>query len=108
MNLLFLGMRILRTATRLLPYAAMLLTVSTSYAQEDNEVPEYRPGLIAHYRDAQGASCQRRDEAVSFVWGHSSPDPRLAAGPFSAVWRGRLFSIEPGTYRLHVFAAGDI
>jgi mono/diheme cytochrome c family protein len=75
---------------------------------EDDEFPQYRPGLVAEFAQPGGQPFARIDEQISFVWGKSAADPRLSNGPFTAVWRGRLFSIEPGAYRLHVFAAGKV
>lgn len=89
---------------------ALLLASHIAQAQQadDDEFPEYRGGLIAEYRSESGASCRRTDDVLKFVWQNASPDPRLPAGEFSATWRGRLFTIEPGEYQLHLYLAGEV
>ncbi|HEX3870849.1 MAG TPA: PA14 domain-containing protein, partial [Pirellulales bacterium] len=77
-------------------------------ASDDDDEPEYRAGLVAHYADAGGRTIVRRDPDIAFLWRGRSPDSRLDAGNFTARWEGRLFSIVPGPYRLHVFAAGKV
>lgn len=88
----------------------LLAPVLTAQAQfdDDDELPQYLPGLVAEYSDSAGASVQRIDKTLAFDWTQRPPDVRLSQGPFSAQWRGRLFTIVPGTYRLQVFARGDV
>lgn len=85
---------------------------ASSYAQDDDddddELPDVRPGVVARYVGADGSTHVRRDEAIQFVWGEQSPDPRLPPGKFEVQWSGRLFTIEPGEYQLHVYAAGEV
>ena len=76
--------------------------------EDDEDFPQYRPGLVAEYQNPGGPACVRCDNSVNFVWRGASPDPRLGAGPFTANWRGRLFSIVPGSYTLHVYSAGKV
>ncbi|MEX0714692.1 MAG: c-type cytochrome, partial [Pirellulales bacterium] len=75
---------------------------------DDFELPNLGPGLVATYTAADGARAVRRDESLNFDWRGRSADPRLPAGDFSVVWRGKLFALEPGQYRLHVHAEGDV
>lgn len=91
--------------------AAVLLAVvgGGAAAQEDDEdLPELRPGLVAEYRTADGSSCARRDEAVQFVWDGGAGDPRLPGGGFTVRWTGKLFTMVPGAYQLHLYAAGKV
>jgi hypothetical protein len=78
----------------------LLLMTASSYAQDDDEdddeLPDVRPGVVAKYVGADGSAHVRRDEAIQFVWGEQSPDPRLPQGKFEVQWSGRLFTIEPG------------
>jgi mono/diheme cytochrome c family protein len=77
-------------------------------APDDEDAPEFLPGLVAIYQAEAGAKCMRLDDTLSFVWRDRSPDPRLPAGNFSVQWQGRLFSIVPGQYQLHIYAAGAV
>jgi mono/diheme cytochrome c family protein len=93
--------------------AAILLHLSClpalALAQDDEEdVPRYAPGLVAEYQGNEGSRALRIDAEVAFAWEGAAPDERLAHGPFTATWRGRLFTIVPGAYRLHLFASGDV
>ncbi len=83
------------------------------FAQSDDDEPEYRPGLVATITAADGTSITRVDEDVQLdglsPGGDPRPDLRLRADqPWQARWQGRLFTIVPGSYRLHVYAAGNI
>ncbi|HWB01071.1 MAG TPA: hypothetical protein VG713_21415, partial [Pirellulales bacterium] len=75
---------------------------------DEDEEPEYRPGLVARYADAHGNEAVRRDGDLQFAWDATAPDDRLEPIPFTATWRGRLFSIAPGKYQLKAFAAGRV
>ncbi|HEX4128548.1 MAG TPA: PA14 domain-containing protein [Pirellulales bacterium] len=89
--------------------AALVTATQIALAADDeDEEPEYRPGLVARYTDAGGTTLVRRDADVQFAWGAKEPDERLDGGSFHVAWSGRLFSIAPGEYRLHVFAAGRV
>jgi mono/diheme cytochrome c family protein len=87
---------------------ASLPGLTVAWAQDDDEEPEYRSGLVARYTDVTGKDAVRRDADVAFVWRDSAPDPRLSPGKFTAVWQGRLFTIAQGAYTLHVHAAGKV
>ncbi|HEV7223784.1 MAG TPA: c-type cytochrome, partial [Pirellulales bacterium] len=102
---------IARLALRMLILAAACLLASAGFgAEEDDEeeLPDFRPGLVARYVGADGVGHERRDETVQFAWANRSPDARLPPGEFSATWSGRLFTIAPGEYRLRVHAAGAV
>ncbi|HWC91402.1 MAG TPA: PA14 domain-containing protein, partial [Pirellulales bacterium] len=75
---------------------------------DDDELPDYRPGLVATYSAADEKPIVRRDNDVQFVWRGASPDPRIAPGPFKARWQGRLFTMSPGKYQLHVYVQGKV
>lgn len=85
-------------------------TVNSSrlYAADDeDELPVYHAGLVGTYSQAQfDHPVDRVDDDVQFVWNGGPPDRRLAVGPFTARWRGRLFVMSPGAYRLQLFVAG--
>src|SRR5262245_61879398 len=75
--------------------------------EEEEELPVFRPGLVATYSQEGAAAVRRIDDDLQFVSrGGEAPDERLAAGPFAAQWRGRLHSLTSGEYRLHAFVAG--
>ncbi len=74
--------------------------------EEDDDEPKFLPGLIATYSQSGAASVRRVDDDVQFVWRGAAPDERLRHGPFTVRWSGRLFTMAPGDYRLHVFAGG--
>jgi cytochrome c2 len=89
----------------LLGFACLLSCLSVQGADDDDDdLPDYRPGLVACY-SAGGSSIVRRDLDVQFVW-NGPPDPRLPSGKFSATWQGRLLALAPGKYQLHIYAAG--
>ena len=106
-----------RIACRAVRFAAILITGASIFAaaclgaeedDDEDELPDVRPGLAARYTGGDGVAHSRRDEALQFVWAGIAPDARLAPGKFAAEWSGRLFTIAPGEYRLHVYAAGQV
>lgn len=76
-------------------------------ASEDDEELEFRPGVITQLR-AGNRTATRIDERIAFRWGDAQPDPRISADRFNASFRGRLFTIVRGEYRLHIFARGKV
>jgi len=56
-------------------------------ANDDDD--DSHPGLVARYAVGE-RDITRIDRDVQFVWGKGSPDMRLPAGPFNAVWSGTL------------------
>lgn len=88
---------------------SIVLLGSPIQAAEDDEdqLPVYKPGLVATYRQGDRFSATRIDDDLEFVWrGGESPDERLAAGPFDVAWRGRLHTLAPGDYRIDAFVQG--
>lgn len=99
------------TSTWTLRYSAALVGVavlvgSAAAQEDDDELPDYRPGLVAEFVGPGDTRAVRVDETLQFRWRGGAPDRRLASGPFQATWRGRLFSIVPGPYRFAVRAVG--
>jgi mono/diheme cytochrome c family protein/cytochrome c553 len=95
---------------RLVPLVLLFLVAAGQLraqdeAEEDTQSP-YVQGLVARYQVGDAESVLRIDESLACDWQAAAPDPRLPAGPFSAVWKGRLMSQAPGPYQLRVFAAG--
>lgn len=74
--------------------------------EEEEDFP-YRTGLVAQYQ-AAGRQIQRRDALLAFDWEDGACDPRLPPGPFSASWRGRLWTREEGSYRLFCYVQGRV
>jgi len=86
----------------------LLLVVAAASAEDEAaEENPYRPGLVATY-SAGGRTATRVDETIAFDWQDATTDPRLPAGEFSAVWRGRLWMQAPGTYQLFCFVQGEV
>jgi len=86
----------------------LLLVVAAASAQDEAaEENPYRPGLVATY-SAGGRTATRVDETIAFDWQDATTDPRLPAGEFSAVWRGRLWMQAPGTYQLFCYVQGSV
>jgi len=75
---------------------------------EDDDLPAFRPGLVARYSGTDDKTHVRRDEAIQFDWHTRRPDPRLPGGPFSVVWQGRLLTIAPGRYTFEIHATGQV
>ncbi|MBL8828549.1 MAG: c-type cytochrome, partial [Planctomycetaceae bacterium] len=87
--------------------------VPSVLAQTDDDEPEYRSGLVATFTRHDGSSFTRVDEDVqldSLIAGSEyRPDARLGIDePWQANWQGRLFTIVPGTYRIHLYVVGKV
>lgn len=78
-----------------------------SSAQDDQD-DEFRPGLIAHYTDAEGREVVRLDRQIAFAWDDGAPDRRLSNRGFNASWRGFLMSQGRGEYQLHAYLQGEV
>ncbi|MCY2967663.1 MAG: c-type cytochrome, partial [Planctomycetota bacterium] len=50
----------------------------------------------------------RIDPQIQFSWNDASPDERLTAERFSAVWTGTFLTPAPGEYRFHFFVQGEV
>ncbi len=74
------------------------------------EPEDQRPGLLAHYRSLadKEASLYRIDAKPAFRLGHSSPHPRIPAGPFEVVWTGMLNLVDPPPLTFDAFVCGDV
>lgn len=91
-------------------FVGLLMTAVPVCASDDDddELPDFRPGLIGQYQDATGRTIQRVEPEVKLVAHQGQPDARLALGPFTVDFRGRLFAMSRGAYVLRVFAAGKV
>ena len=67
---------------------------------------EFVPGLVGHYVDSTGKTITRKDDAISFKWAGLSPDQRLTAAGFRAIWTGFLFTQAQGAFRIHAYVSG--
>jgi hypothetical protein len=61
--------------------AALSAAPQAVLAQDDEELPEYRAGLVATYSAEGSAQHKRIDPLLAFVWNERSPDMRLAPDP---------------------------
>jgi len=75
--------------------------------QDEAEDSPYHPGLVATYR-VGNQSATRSDETIAFDWQDAACDPRLAAGKFTAQWRGRLWARGAGSYTLACYVQGEV
>ena len=82
-----------------------LLMSAPSFAQDDDD--ELPPGLLVTY-STKSHTVQRVDPDIAFMWDKAAPDERLAAGPFTAKWTGRILLRGEGTTRWHAFVQGNI
>lgn len=72
---------------------------------EDDE--EFRPGLVAEYREGE-RTVTRIDPDVAFAWDEVAPDARLSAERFEGTWRGLVLIRLEAKHRLHAFVQGDV
>src|SRR5262245_20240971 len=88
--------------------ALCLAAFACAQPDDEDEEPEFRPGLVACYAGGEIANARlsRCDLVINFDWGSSSPDPRLPVGDFDTTWRGKLFVMAPGDYRFHLYLEG--
>ncbi len=76
---------------------------------DDDEPPEFLPGLVAEVVSSDGKLLSRLDSDLQFDWEQASVDPRLAPdGDFKIKWSGFLQCKENGEFRIHTFAAGAV
>lgn len=82
----------------------LLLVAARTAAQDDGEL---RLGLHARL-ECGGATLQRIDDELMFVWDDASPDPLLPPGPFAAGWKAQLLVRDEATYRWHAYLEGSV
>lgn len=93
------------TLLRTLCLTAITLFATSSYAQDDDdELPEFLPGLVAKYQWASG-SADRVDADLLFDWNNST-DARLRGRQFEVVWTGYLYAKGNGPFQLSTYLAG--
>ena len=81
----------------------------TLFGEDDEEeISETTPGIIAEYQDANGKIFRRIDERVSYRWGESTPDPRMTEGSFEGTWKGLLQTSASGDYLFHFYIEGSV
>ncbi|MBC8113234.1 MAG: hypothetical protein H7062_02560, partial [Candidatus Saccharimonas sp.] len=90
---------------RCLGLLIVLLTPCLSFAQDDDD--ELPSGLLAMY-STKSHTVQRVDPDIAFTWDQAAPDERLAAGPFTAKWIGRILLRGEGRTRWHAFVQGKV
>lgn len=78
--------------------------------EEDPELSDYPPGLLARYRSTgeQAREVTRVDPDIAFDWGTATPDARLPEGSFAVDWTGYFLMKGPGTYTFHAYLAGEV
>lgn len=94
---------------RLLGILFIALVTYASFAvaaSDDDEDDDSHPGLVARYAVGE-REITRIDRDVQFVWGTHSPDMRLPAGPFKAVWSGKLLIRTEGKHAFHLYLQGE-
>ena len=70
---------------------------------------DLRPGLVAVYRSLakDGGTLTRIDLKPAFTLGHTSPHPRIAPGPFEAVWTGILQILDDDALTFSGYVGGE-
>src|SRR4051794_3708685 len=76
----------------------------------DDDPEGWRPGLAATYRSrlGGGGTLHRIEPQPAFSLGHSSPHPRLPAGPFEATWEGMIRLRDAGPITFRAIAGGEV
>lgn len=75
---------------------------------EDDELPEFLPGLVGNYRIGE-FSATRVDPDLLFDWSRDRPDLRLPkVGRLQAAWSGLLYFKDNGAFQLSVYGSGAI
>jgi glucose/arabinose dehydrogenase/cytochrome c551/c552 len=89
----------------------LLIGATTATAAPlDVELEDLRPGLPAIYRSLaeKDAALARVDLKPAFNLGHSSPHPRIPAGPFEVTWGGIIFIKETPPLAFEAFVSGEV
>jgi cbb3-type cytochrome oxidase cytochrome c subunit len=89
---------------------ALLLVPSLRGKPLDVEADSLRPGLVAQYRSLadKDATLTRIDAKAAFHLGHSSPHPRIPAGPFEVVWTGVLDLKDASPIAFDAYLCGEL
>ena len=95
----------LSCAVRGLPLALVLCAAGVAIAQEDEEQP-YLPGMIATYRNSQGAEVQRVEPTL-YSQEKFRRDTRLSDAS-EVRYQGLLWAQGSGQYRLHAYGEGKM
>jgi mono/diheme cytochrome c family protein/glucose/arabinose dehydrogenase len=76
----------------------------------DVEPGDLRPGLLAQYRSLtdREATLTRIDLKPAFHLGHSSPHPRLPAGPCEVTWTGALEIKDATPISFEAYLCGEL
>src|SRR5262245_899784 len=74
------------------------------------ELEDLRPGLVAAYQllADKDAVLTRVEAKPALALGHSSPHPRLPAGPFAVTWTGVLFLKETAPIAFDAHVCGEV
>src|SRR4051794_943613 len=94
----------------MIPFVLILLGSLHSAGPVEADPDQMRPGLIAAYRSLVDAEARltRIDAKPAFYLGHSSPHPRLPAGPLEVVWTGLLWLKDPGPLTFDAWVGGEL
>jgi len=88
---------------------AILPSTASSQDYDDDELPEFLPGLVAEIDLPSLGTVKRIDQDVQFDWNSTGADLRAdSKSPIKASWTGFLESKESGRFKIHAFAAGRI
>jgi glucose/arabinose dehydrogenase/cytochrome c551/c552 len=87
-----------------------LVSHSAQAAPLEVELEDLRPGLPAVYRSLSDkeTTLARVDLKAAFNLGHSSPHPRIPAGPFEATWTGIIFVKDTPPISFEAFVSGEV
>lgn len=87
---------------------ACLPSIAWAQSVDEDEPPEYLPGLIAEY-SSPGTTLTRVDPDIAFDWSERAPDLRLDPdGEFGVRWSGYLQVKENGSFELRLHACGRV
>lgn len=88
---------------------SLVICTSNVHSQDDDELPEFLPGLVAEFELPSHGTIKRFDQDLQFDWNSAGVDLRADSKlPIKVNWSGFLESKESGQYKLHVFAAGRV
>ncbi len=105
-NHIFVGQRLVIPGLRPAPAPAPAPQPTPKPQQPPAPAPSTSGWQAAYYSGTEptgGPVLERRDQAINFYWGQSSPDPRVPADEFSVKWT-RTVNFRGGLYRFNVTA----